>query len=1112
MQAALQSPAPASWGRRFAALLCFTLSLADTSFVAAEDSGIDFFENRIRPLLIENCFECHSGSSAKSGLRLDTRDGWLKGGKRGPAIVEGDADASLLVKAVSGNDPDLRMPKDGEPLSTAQIADLRAWIKSGAPAPTMGGKYDPPLASAAKVKTHWAFQPIRKPSLPVVASGGWSRTPVDHFVLAKMEAANLSPSPEASRRTLIRRLYFDLVGIPPTFVEVERFARDAGPRAYEELVERLLASPLYGERWGRHWLDVARYSDTAGYREVGKQRRYPYSYTYRDYVIRSFNEDLPFDQFVREQLAADMLVKGGDKRALAAMGFLTLGPIFIDAIELVIDDRIDVVTRGLLGLSVQCARCHDHKYDPVPTEDYYSLYGVFASATEPKEQPLLGIEPQPALYRDYLAEQAQRRKDYEDLRAAELEKALHRIRRHSGHYLLAVHERPSLPKDKEERANWFRLRRVHPRVFPQWVKLLEKLTGKYHPILTPWMEYAGLKPAEFGARSSELAAEYRAADTSSPKLNAEIARMFAGEPPRSMRDLADRYNAVFDRCDTTWPQSDASREAIRQFLRAPESPATAPESEHDTLLQLVREPLNIARARIEALDGEHPGAPARAMALVDKPRLHDPQVFLRGNIRTRGAAVPRQFLGYFAGPDRTPFEHGSGRLELAEAIVHPENPLTARVLVNRVWMHHFGKPLVSTPSDFGTRADPPTHPGLLDWLAADFRDHGWSIKRLHRSMVNSTAYRQDSRDRPEATKRDPENHLVWKMNRRRLEFEPMRDAMLGVADRLNLTQGGLSFNVTTNKLIPRRTVYAYIDRADLPGLFRAFDFAPPDTSVPNRFETTVPQQALFMMNSPFLEQVAATIADRSHEAAANETDRIRFLFQSVLQRQPTRPEEREALAFVNRPTSPAARTEGPAWQYGVGDLDVQTGKVRDFRPFPHFTGDSWQGGQGKLDPVFKYARLTPDGGHPGPNAKMDTIRRWRAPYDGVIQIDGRLSHQSRGGDGVNGYIAPERGGIIWRGTAERSGVDSVVEGLRVSAGDHLDFVVGCRQNHNGDTFFWQPRIEYREVKSNASVNPRRIWSAFADFGGIPEKPPAPPNPWAQYAQVLLLSNEFLFVD
>ncbi len=717
---------------------------------------LDFFEKKIRPVLAENCHKCHGPDKQSGDLRLDRRDAMLKGDADGPVVVPGRPDKSRLIQALR-QQGEVKMPPKGK-LPEPVIADFAAWVAHGA--------YWPEEASAAAVpavpadtharphaRPHWAFQPVQQPKLPAVRQADWPRTGVDFFLLARLEGKGITPNPPADRRTLLRRLKLDLVGLPPTYEETVAFETDPAPDAYEKLVERYLASPHYGERWARHWLDVARYADTKGY-VFEEERRYPYAYTYRDYVVRAFNEDKPFDRFVVEQLAADRLVAAGqaEPSAQAAMGFLTLGRRFLNNVHDIIDDRIDVVTRGLLGLTVGCARCHDHKYDPIPQKDYYSLYGVFASSTEPKDLPLVGT--------------------------------------------------PEASKEYEE----------------------------------------------FRAKLAELK---KAADDFRTQNRKEL---------------------------------DARNRLFRDKLRALEK-------------------------KVDAFQASAPGAPPRAMVLTDLPRPIDPRVLVRGNPNNPGPPVPRQFLAVLAGPQRQPFRDGSGRLELARAIASPDNPLTARVLVNRLWLHHFGKGLVTTPSDFGVRSEPPSHPELLDWLAARLVADGWSLKELHRVIVLSQAYRMSSAANPPAAAVDPDNRLLAHFPRRRLDFEAMRDGLLAVAGNLDPKIGGKAVDLLATPSTGRRTLYGFIDRQNLPGLFRTFDFASPDATSPQRFETTVPQQALFLLNGPFVQEQARALLRRPELAGLSEpAAKVRGLYRAVYARDPDADETRMGVQFVEQTakTPPAA--------------------------------------------------------------------------------------------------------------------------------------------------------------------------------------------------------------
>ncbi|MDB6029124.1 MAG: hypothetical protein JWM68_5347, partial [Verrucomicrobiales bacterium] len=872
---------------------CFLLgtallgAVAISAHAAAPDpAALEFFEKKIRPLLAENCYKCHSAQAEKlkGGLMLDSKDGLLKGGDTGPAITPGDPEKSLLIKAVRYADENLQMPPKGKKLSAEQIADLETWVKAGAADPRTGKVEGKANEIWTKTKTHWAFQPIRKATPPTVKDRAWVKGPLDAFVLAKLEEKNLKPSAPADKRTLIRRATFDLTGLPPTAEEVATFLKDKSTNAFAKVVDRLLASPRYGERWARHWLDVARYADTKGYM-FQEERRYPYSYTYRDYVIKAFNTDVPFDQFIVQQIAADQLELGEKKEPLAAMGFLTLGRRFLNNQNDIIDDRIDVVSRGLLGLTVACARCHDHKFDPIPTKDYYSLYGVFASSKEPHEKPLLGITP--PKHDEYLAEKKQRQENLENFKAQKEKEAWAGLRGRVSDYLMTWHDFQTLT-NKPEAGQFAQEHKVDNGVLQRWTGSLDAWKKASNNIFAPWFAFAEVDGTNFAAKAKELAAGFVA--NTNKLIHPVVAGLFTNAPT-SLKQVADIYGKLFIDTEARWQKlleeqakqtnataavalPDANWEALRQILYAEGSPVNVPRGELDRLFD-VPSGQHIAELRrvIDELDATHPGAPPRAMSMKEGDVV-TPHVFLRGNANNAGPDVPRQFLQVLSGETRKPFEKGSGRLELAQAIVSKDNPLTARVLVNRVWLRHFGKALVKTPSDFGLRCEPPTHPELLDWLASDFMEKGWSLKQLHRTMMLSSAYQQSSdggttpvkalttsksKAGPVATTGaviDPENHLLWKMNRQRLDFEELRDALLFVSGKMDLTMGGLPVEIVADPSPPRRTIYGYIDRQNLPGLFRTFDFANPDSTSPQRFYTTVPQQALFLLNSPFVVQQA----------------------------------------------------------------------------------------------------------------------------------------------------------------------------------------------------------------------------------------------------------------
>ena len=728
------------------AMACVPLLFASLRAAEPNPAAIEFFETLIRPILTEHCQSCHGPKKQQAGLRLDSAAGLAKGTDDGAVVVPGKPEQSKLIASVQRTG-DNAMPPDRE-LTKDQVAALTEWVKQGAifPASTTAAVGDP--------KKHWAFQPVLDAKIPAIAG---VKNPIDAFVLAKLTEKGMTPAAPADRRTLARRLYFDLIGLPPSAADLDRFEK--GSETTEQLVDTLLKSPQYGERWGRYWLDVARYADTKGY-VFQEDRNYPYAYTYRDYVIRSLNEDKPFNRFIVEQLAADKLPLGDDKKPLAAMGFLTLGRRFSNNQHDIIDDRIDTVTRGLMGLTVACARCHDHKYDPIPAADYYSLYGVLASSNEPKEYPLIG----------------------------EVERT------------------------------------------PEFLKF----------------------------------------ETDLQKFEAAVA---AGRE----KMLTNRQTLLGS--------------VAGSALRVPNP---------DKLLNRAdRNALTDFQKKADQFKAKSPFAPPRAMVLNDNPRPNEPAIFLRGNPNTRGATVPRRMPEIVVGATRKPFANGSGRLELAEAIAGDTNPLTARVIVNRVWGWHFGQGLVRTPSDFGVRSEPPTHPKLLDWLTKRFVEDGWSLKKLHKRIVLSATYQQASATPAASFQADPENRWLAHQNRRRLDFEGMRDSLLVASGQLDAKLYGRSIDLFAQPFTKRRAVYASIDRQNLPGTFRAFDLASPEQHTAQRFQTTVPQQALYLMNNAFVAERARAVVAR--EEVAKPTDpaaKTAAIYRAILSRNPNAGEATFATEFA----------------------------------------------------------------------------------------------------------------------------------------------------------------------------------------------------------------------
>jgi mono/diheme cytochrome c family protein len=1111
-----------TWAAYYAWALGWVCAATPISWAAPapERAGAEFFENHIRPLFAEHCYKCHSASAEKlkGGLGLDTRDGLLKGGDSGPAVVPGDPEKSLLIKAVRYTDEDLRMPPKGKKLTETQIEDLVAWVKLGAPMDTPNFQFRSPNA-------HWAFQPLKEPPIPAVKSRRLVQSPVDQFILAKLEAKGLTLSPRADKRTLVRRATYDLTGLPPTAEEVGAFEADRSPEAFAKLVDRLLESPHYGERWGRYWLDVARYADTKGY-IFEEERRYPYSYTYRDWVIRALNEDLPYDQFLIQQIAADLLPLDEDKRPLAALGFLTLGRRFLNNQPDIIDDRIDVVTRGTMGLTVACARCHDHKFDPIPTKDYYALYGVFASCHEPTEEPLLGTNAMPKEYPQYVAERAKREEELSRFRTTKESEVLTKVRGQVGDYLLVIHDAAEADDDKKE--GLARERKLGPALVRHYKRSMKEWSEKPHPIFAPWFAFAGLSASNFVARVPEVCASFSSGGDSSHPLNEAVAKLFSAEhPPVSLQETARRYNKLFADVDQEWKDAltrtppptalaDTNREALRQILYGPNSPIMALDSGelHRFMDTPAQQKLRALKRKVDELDATHPGAPPRAMALLDNATPTEPVVFKRGNPNNPGDKIPRQFLEIVAGQSRKPFLKGSGRLEMAQAIASKDNPLTARVFVNRVWLHHFGAALVRTPSDFGVRSDPPTHPELLDYLAARFLADNWSIKKLHKRIMLSSVYQQASQENPKAAKIDPANPLLWRMNRCRLDFEAMRDTLLAVSGQIDLTPGGRAVDITTEPFSTRRTVYGFVERQNLPGIFRTFDFASPDTTSPQRFSTTVPQQALFLMNSPFVVQQAKSLLERPDVKSLSTTEqRLRKLYQIAFQRLPDADELQLARQFINAQEAAAAPPELPVWHYGFGTFNPTTERVEDFTPLPQWTGYAWQGGTNLPDPILGWVLLNADGGHVGNDQNHAAIRRWQSPRDGLVEITGELNHPSDKGDGVRARIVSSRKGLLGEWTAKHSQTVIRLERVPVKRGECLDFVADCRASVDFDSFHWSPRIRLVAEGGKTSPGAAREWNAKTDFAG-PRKPPEKRalTAWEKYAQVLLLANESFFVD
>ena len=749
-------------------------------------------------------------------------------------------------------------------------------------------------AVGAEASDHWAFQPVTRPSVPAVSGAAWPSGALDHFVLAKLRENGMQPARRAGRRTLIRRVTLDLTGLPPTPGEVDAFVAADSPGAYRRLVERVLASPRFGERWGRHWLDVARYADTKGYLAGNQARLFTHSYTYRDYVIDAFNADLPYDRFIIEQVAADKLELGDDKQPLAAMGFLTLGRRFLNNPHDIIDDRIDVVTRGMMGLTVSCARCHDHKYDPIPMADYYSLYGVFASSHEPGDKPFISDAIDP-IQRAAFDEERKRREDkLSNYKREQYARVREQVKEQTGDYVWAAHRATKVPAGKVDELA--RKAKLDPELTRRWMRHLAKRRESGDPVFAAWFALTKLDAGSFGEQAKAVLG-------GEPLANAHPAVRAALAEAGSLEAAAKSLGQLLYKAKSDQPK-------LREAVHSDDSPAKLSDGDVNRVMDVEgRQGIRSRKRKFDELEGEHSGAPNRAMVLLDNASPHNPRIFRRGNPGMKGDAVPRRFIAALSHGERKPFVEGSGRLEMAEAIADPGNPLTARVMANRVWQRLFGSGLVLTPSDFGVRAEPPSHPKMLDFLAADFVDNGWSVKALIRGIVTSSTYQQGETVHPKYAERDPGNRLLWQMNRKRLDFEAMRDSVLSVSGNLTLKQGGRSVHIANKPDARCRTVYGFVDRQNLPNLFRTFDFAGPDTTCPQRFTTTVPQQALYLLNSPFIEAQAKRLSARSGVTSADDEERIRVIYRLAYQREPSAAELALAKGFVDEFVPSAAAWE-----------------------------------------------------------------------------------------------------------------------------------------------------------------------------------------------------------
>ncbi len=913
-----------------------------------QTEAAEFFEKKVRPILVTNCAKCHNPKAMVAGLDLTTAEGFAHGGESGAVVDKAKPEESRLLKVIA-YDGTMKMPPTGK-LKDDEIAVLKSWVAIGAPWPGA----EKPLAKAVpknssvrefteQEKAFWSFQPVRDVAPPKVVNQNWIQSPVDAFILAKLEEKGLKPAKPADKLTLLRRASFDLTGLPPTETEIRDFLADNSPEAFKKVVDRLLASPRYGEKWGRHWLDVARYADSTGNDE---DHRYPHAWKYRDYVIESFNKDLPYNQFVREQVAGDLLPPPEgttvNRRGIIATGFLALGAKAIaqqDKKKMlydVYDEQLDVLSKGFLGLTLACARCHNHKFDPLLTRDYYAFIGMFASTRSfsnpdshvsvPLEKPLIpkeAFEQYKAARAEVQAKEKRARLEIETLvdavkdplvakyapRTAEFMLAAHRV--YSGGSLADIAKEKQLPEN----------------ILKRWVEFLkpEDLTPQH------LLEWRNATPAQL----TEVANGYQQRFMSRLKEWEEQIAKWRGEYTKA---LAENRKSLPDR-----PKFEAGDDRFFDGVYfATNGPYDVSEKEKDRFTASAAQRIGELQKEIEGLKKSAPPEPEMACAIEDQEPVAQ-KVFIRGDYNNEGDVAPKSFPAILAPYDTKPAFSGSGRLQLADWIVRPDHPLTARVMVNRIWLGHFGEGLVRTPDNFGIMGERPTHPELLDFLAKRFVEGGWSIKAMHRMMMLSSAYQMASINVENPAEADMDNRLLSRFNRRRLSVEEIRDGLLQIDGTIDLTMGGtlqagrgtdgennqgrLSMNPEKLK---RRTVYLPLRRANLPTLLNLFDFGDATTMTGKRQLTNVATQALFWLNSEFLTERSATFASTMlAQPGRDDAARIEAAYLKILNRRAEKAEVEDAVKYLNgfRQKFASDQAEQKGWQSLVRVLMASNGFV-----------------------------------------------------------------------------------------------------------------------------------------------------------------------------------------
>ncbi len=897
-------------------LFCSLLSQGQT----ASPQQQEFFEKRVRPILVSRCQTCHNPKAGKAGLDLTSAAGFRKGTDTGPAVVPGDVEHSRILQVV-GYLERVKMPPTGK-ISDQEISTLREWVALGATWPS--GPNEAALVDSNKKgysqaqKDFWSFRPLVKAAFPAVKNEAWIRSPMDRFILASLEARQLSPSVPADKFTLLRRASLDLTGLPPSEAETQAFLSDSTPNAFAKVIDHLLASPRYGEKWGRHWLDVARYADSTG---ADEDYRYPHAWRYRDYVIEAFNHDLPYDQFIREQIAGDLLPPlPGEKvntRGIIATGFLALGPKLVaeqDKVKMfydIVDEQIDVTGKTFLGLTISCARCHDHKFDPVSTKDYYSLASIFASTKQLSqiEGTVSKLYFAPLVAKDIAAEYenhekkvAAKQREIDDLIAMEARRYSTECAPSMVKYMVAAQK---VYVAKEDLANVAKEASLDVEQLERWVAYLTP-TKERRAHLERWYKADNDQLANVAAlHQSEFVAEAVRRNALQDAWRAQSSAAIAkGEKPPPMPNFMAGINRFYSE------------------VGGSKGPLTLPAKEPERFYsEDVRQRMAVLNTELAKIKAAAPPEPPFACGVSEDQPVAQ-HVFLRGNPDSKGELVSKQFPVILAGEVQQPVQKGSGRLELGNWLSDPTNPLPARVMVNRIWQGHFGQGLVRTPSNFGLAGERPSHRELLDWLAAEFIAQGWSIKKMHRMMMLSSSYQMSADISLESREKDPDNRLLSRFPIRRKTVEEIRDSLLLIDGSLDLTMGGtLQSGEGTDKEFSdgrksadpdstkRRTVYLPLRRSNLSSLFNLFDFGDATTSTETRSETNVAPQALYMMNSKFVATLSGVLAKQLLGSGNSDEQRVEQAWVKVLGHGPNAEELRNGLQYVAEFPAPKANDE-----------------------------------------------------------------------------------------------------------------------------------------------------------------------------------------------------------